>query len=89
VEPEAPAVLDIDAVEHERVDLDVQIQGGAGALNDRYGPAAPLNTARGALRTSRRAPIGHAGLAGPAPKNPEDGPHEDTRNRAAERVVPR
>jgi hypothetical protein len=59
VEPQTPALLDIDAVEHERMDVDVQIQGGAEALNDRYGPAAP---------------IGHAGLAGLAPKAPEDAP---------------
>jgi hypothetical protein len=51
VEPQDPALLDIDAVEHERVDVDVQIQRGAAASEHR--------------------------------------PHEDARDRAAQRVVPR
>jgi hypothetical protein len=40
VEAQDPVLLDIDAVEHERMDVDVQIQRGAEALNDRHGPAA-------------------------------------------------
>ena len=44
VEPQDPALLDIDAVEHERMDVDVQIQGGAEALNDRHGPPRPTGT---------------------------------------------
>ncbi len=35
-----PAVLDIDAVEDKRMDVDVQIQRGSEALNDRHCPAA-------------------------------------------------
>ena len=74
VDQQAPAVLDRDAVEHERMDVDIQIQGSAETLNDRYGPAAST---------------GHVGLAGSAPKRPEHRPHEDTRNGAAQCVVPR
>jgi hypothetical protein len=42
VELQALAVLHIDAVEAERVDVDVQIQRSAEALNDRHRPAPAL-----------------------------------------------
>ena len=74
VESQDPALLDIDAVEHERMHVDVQIQGSAEALNDRHGPAAST---------------GYAGLPHAAPKKPEHRPHENARDRTAQRVVPR
>jgi hypothetical protein len=55
------------------MDVDVQIQGGAEALNDRHGPAASTRYPR---------------VARAAPQPPGHRPHEDARDRAAQGVVP-
>lgn len=70
VEPQEPALLDVDAIEHEGMEMDVQIQRGAEALNDHHGSAAST---------------GYACLARQAPQKPEHRPHEDARDRPAER----
>jgi hypothetical protein len=69
VKTQRPAlVFDIHAVEHERVDVHIQIQRRAEALDDRHGPAA----APGGTRPPRATP-----------QEREYGPDEDARDRPA------
>ena len=55
-------------------DVDVQIQRSAETLNDRHGPAEST---------------GYSRLPGATPQQPKHRPHEDPRDCAAQRVVPR
>jgi hypothetical protein len=66
--------LDEDAVEHERVEVDVQIEPAAEALNDGQGA---------------RVAVTESALRGLAPVVVEHGPREDTEHRPAQLVVPR
>ena len=54
MELQDPTVLDIDAIEHERMDVDVQVQSGAEALNDRHGPTRVHALQVHELRRARR-----------------------------------
>lgn len=74
VEPRNPALLGVDAVEHERMDVHIQIQRGAETLDDGHRSATAVARAR---------------LPRAASEEPEHRPDEDARNRAAQRVVPR
>jgi hypothetical protein len=58
----APAVLHIDTVEHERMDVDVQIQRRAETLDDGHGPTATSIGPR---------------LPRPAPQRAQHRAHED------------
>src|SRR5207249_641107 len=73
VELEAPVFsLGEDAVQQEGVEVDVQLEATAEALDHRHG-AAP--------------PIGHAPATRAAAIEPEHGAHRDAEDRAAERVI--
>jgi hypothetical protein len=73
VKAQRRALLDIHLVQDERMHVDVQVQRGAKALDDRHRPAAPPGRALLARATAERS---------------EHGAHEDARDGAAERVVP-
>jgi hypothetical protein len=61
-------------VQHERVQMDVQIQRSTKALDDHHGSAAT---------------IGNAVTAGAAPEEPEHRPHGHAADRTAQVVIPR
>jgi hypothetical protein len=73
-EADARAVSRKHAIDHERMDVDIQIHRSAETLHDGHDPA-----------TSVRLP----GRAGRVPEEAEDRPDADPDDRAAQVVVPR
>ena len=69
----AGTVLAIHAIEHQCVDVDVQIERRPKPLNDCHDQAAPVRHA--------------LSFAGPSPQDAEHGAHEHADHRAAQRVI--